>query len=184
MPREKRGKSIGRLTLLSLLVPFLLGFSVVSAFSAPADVASLLQQAQASAAQLRRDATQMETFARSNPSWQSHAHQIDLIKGHINKSGQILAQLHDARSDASHWQQDAIDRITPLLQEMASNTTSVINHLNEHQGRTWTPDYQTYVRENATLAAELSSVISDFVAYDNTKDRIEKLEQKLGFGAP
>jgi len=50
-----------------------------------------------------------------------HADQIGVIKAHVNDSGKILAQLHDARAGASHWQQDAIDRITPLLQEIASN---------------------------------------------------------------
>ena len=35
-----------------------------------------------------------------------------------------------ARADAKPWHQDAIDRITPVLKELASNTEAVINHLN------------------------------------------------------
>lgn len=180
MSMDGTERSIDGLRLLFLLAAVFFVFSVTSALSA--DVATLLQESRTSAAQLRRDAEQMETFTRSNLSWQSHAHQIDLIKSHINKSGQILSQLQDARSGASHSQQAAIDRIAPLLQEMASNTTAIINHLSEHQGRTWTPDYQTYVRENYRLATELSEAISDFVEYGSTKGRMESLGQKLGFG--
>lgn len=179
MSSNAAGKSIGGLRVFCLLASVVLAFSVTSALGA--DVTSLLQQSRASAAQLKRDAEEMETFTRSKLTWESHAHQLEMIKGHINKSGQILSQLHDARSDASHSQQTAIDRIEPLLQEMASNTTTIINHLNRYQGRTWTPDYQSLVKENFQLATELSDAISDFVEYAATKNRIESLEQKLNF---
>lgn len=171
-----------KLTLLLAVAVLVVGLTGASSLSRAADATSLLEQSQASAAQLRRDAVEMETFTRSNMSWQSHAQQIDRIKEHVNRSGQILSQLHDARSEASHAQQEAIDWITPLLQEIASNTTAIINHLSEHQGRTWTPGYQDLVRDNARLATELSGAITDVVDYGRTKARIDELEQKLGFG--
>lgn len=125
----------------------------------------------------------MEAFARSSLSWKSHGQQINMIKEHVNKMGQILSQLHDARGEASPTHQQAIDRIAPLLQEIASNTTSVINHLNEHPNRTWNPEYKNYVAENARLSSELSGAINDFVEYDRTKTRMDALEQKLNMGS-
>lgn len=179
---KKRQKSAStRFTLLSALAAF--AFCLTGATSAhAADPASLLQQARTSANQLSQDAESMQSFANSRLSWQSHAHQINLIKGHVNKIGQILSQMHEARGDASQVQKQAIDRITPLLQEIASNTTTVIDHLNENPNRTWTPDYKSYVSENARLASELSEAIRDFVEYDRTKTRMDELEQKLNTG--
>lgn len=154
-----------------------------SAVARAADPASLLEQARTSASQLRQDADQMQGYANSNLSWKSHGQQINMIKEHVNKLGELLSQMHEARGDASHTQQQAIDRISPLLEEIASNTTAVINHLNEHPNRTWNPNYKNYVAENARLTTELSGAINDFVEYDRTKSRMEELEQKLSQGS-
>ncbi|MDE3179463.1 MAG: hypothetical protein KGM47_07345 [Acidobacteriota bacterium] len=151
------------------------------AFGDSAEASKLLQQARMSAAQLRRDTTSMETFTRSQLSWQSHAHQINLIKEHINNTGKVVADLHNARDGAEAWQQDAIDHITPLLQEIASNTEAIINHLNENRGHTWHPEYEGYVRSNAELANDLSKLIGDYIDYGGAKSRAQSLEQKLGF---
>ena len=73
----------------------------------------------------------METYTRSNVTWPSHSAQISQIKDHINKAGEILAQLQSARAEAQPWHQDTIDRITPVLKQLASDTEAIINHLNE-----------------------------------------------------
>lgn len=151
---------------------------VSSASAQQSDVSQLLQKTKTTAAQLDRDVAQMESFTRSKTNWQSHAHQISIIKSHINQAGKLLSQLEDARGNASHWQQTAIDRIRPLLQEMASNTESIIDHLNKAQ-RVWDPSYQQYLKENHELATELSDAISDFVSYGSTKEKVEQLEKKL-----
>lgn len=175
-------KKSRRFTLLSALAAFMFCVTGASSVAHAADPASLLQQARRSAYQLSQDADHMQSFANNRLSWQSHSQQINTIKGHVNDLGQILSQLHEARGDASEVQKQAIDRITPLLQDLASNTTTVINHLNENPERTWTPDYKSYVSENARLASELSGAISDFVEYDQTKTRMNELERKLNTG--
>lgn len=152
------------------------------AFGASAEATSLLQQAKTSAFQLRRDTAQMKSWAGSQVTWESHAHQINAIKEHVNNSGKILTELHNARDGAEAWQQDAIDRITPMLQEMASNTEAIINHLNEHQGRTWVPGYRDYVEANAEQAEDLYRLISDYLDYGSAKSKTESLEKSLFHG--
>lgn len=152
------------------------------AFGDPVEASRLLQQAKTSAAQLRRDTAQMETYAKSKITWEGHAHQISAIKEHVNDAGKVLAQLHDASEGAEPWQQDAIDRITPMLHDMASNTEAIINHLNEHQGRTWVPEYQEYVKSNAETANDLHRLISDYLDYGNAKAKSQSLEHSL-FGS-
>ncbi|HET8638164.1 MAG TPA: hypothetical protein VFL96_15045, partial [Acidobacteriaceae bacterium] len=117
------------------------------AYGDSAQVTKLLREASMSATQLKNDSVEMESYARSQLQWQTHARQVNLIREHVNNSGKILADLHEARDTAEPWQQEAIDRITPLLQELASNTTSIIDHLNEKQ-QTWHPEYQSYLKSN------------------------------------
>lgn len=152
------------------------------AFGDSAEASRLLQQAKTSAAQLSRDTTLMKSWAGTRLSWESHVHQINAIKEHVNNSGKILTELHNARDGAEAWQQDAIDRITPMLQEMASNTEGIINHLNEHQGRTWVPEYRNYVEANAEQAADLYRLISDYLSYGSAKSKAESLEKTLFHG--
>src|SRR5215471_13567265 len=113
----------------------LLGVCSIWSYAAAADVDQLLQQASAQAFQLRRDSATLESFTRSRVSWQSHAAQINTIRTHVNDLGQTLSQLQAARDSAGKASQQAIDRIQPILQELASNTTSIIEHLNQNPNR-------------------------------------------------
>jgi len=150
------------------------------AYADSAQTTKLLQQAKMSAIQLRNDSSQMKTYVGSGLSWRSHAKQIDIIKEQVNKSGKILAELHDARDSSAPWQQEVIDKITPLLQEMASNTESIINHLNDRQ-HTWQPKYQAYLTSNSELSADLSKLIGDYIDFGKAKSRTDKMSQSLGF---
>ncbi len=156
-----------------LLLPFSVG--ILQA----ADIASLLQDAQMSANQLKSDAVQMESFSRSKMSWQSHSSQISRIKEHINSAGKTAAKLEDARGSTEQWHQTSIDRIVPTLKELASNTESIIEHLNNTPNHLSDPTYKEYVASNAELSGELSQLINDAVEYDKTKTKMQGLQEKL-----
>jgi hypothetical protein len=85
---------------------------------------------------------------------------------------------------ASPWQQIAIDRIHPLLQELASNTQSTIAKLNENPGRVHLPAYKEYVSAHYDLANDLASMIADFVEYGKTRAKFESLTRKLELPEP
>jgi len=148
--------------------------------AAAADVDQLLQQASSQAFQLRRDSATLESFARSRVSWQSHAAQVNTIRAHVNQMGQTLSQLQAARDSAGKPYQQAIDRIQPLLQELASNTTSIIDHLNENPRRLMDPTYRDYLRANADLASNLAAQTSNIVAFANAERRFQELQAKVG----
>jgi hypothetical protein len=177
-----------RTTCLFTLALLVLGTaplsSVVKAAGTPQadsrEVVDLLGQAKAQAGQLKLDAAEMETFTRTNVSWESHAEKITSIKDHVNKVGETVAKLNQARDTASPWQKTAIDRVNPLLQELASNTTATIDHLNKEKGgRLNTPEHSHFLRTNAELAANLSTVVADFVDYGKTKAKFEKEAREL-----
>jgi hypothetical protein len=157
----------------ALLLPFVQG-----ALKA-ADIPALFQEAKISADQLRRDAVQMESFSRSKTSWQNHAAQITGIKEHTNRASQIVSQLQEAHGDAEAWHQEAIDRVTDHLKELASHTESIIEHLNTTPNHLWDPTYKQYLQSNAELAGKLSKLIADTVEYDTTRAKIQSLQEKL-----
>jgi hypothetical protein len=144
------------------------------------EITQLLADAREKAAELSRDADDMESLIRSDVSWQSHADMLEQVKEHVNQLGRIAAQLEQKRDSASPWQQQAIDRMLPVLKELAANTTAAINHLNENKARPLQmSSYPQYLKENAESAHNLADMISSFVKYGETRAKVEKLEQKL-----
>ena len=143
------------------------------------EVSDLLTQAKAHALQLRNDSDTMQGFATSRVSWQSHAEQIETIKGHVNNLGKVLQKMSDRHPYASPWQQGAIDRVTPLARELASNIEATIEHINNNHSRLHLPEYKDYLSANYELSASLSELISDYVKYGKSKANYERLGSEL-----
>ena len=142
-------------------------------------VAKLLSEAKTMAFQLKEDAVAMEGFTRMNVSWESHAVAINQIRDHVNALEKQEAKLKEARSAAAPWQRTAIDRIVPYLDELEGYTSAVIERINEQPKRLFTDDYKDFLQANADYATDLAAMIGDFVDYGKTRDRMERLGNKL-----
>jgi hypothetical protein len=144
------------------------------------EVSALLEQAKTQAAQLKNDATDMESFTRAAVSWESHADKIMAIRADVNNIGETMAKLNAAANEASPWQKTAIDRVNPLVKELADNTTSIIDHLSKEQGRLINnQEHKDYLKANEELASDMSAMISDFVNYGDTRAKYLELRRKL-----
>ena len=178
-------KSTQYLLLVALLVAGYLTTSpyrAVAAISASGseEVSGLLADAKTEAHELERDAGEMKMFTRSSLTWRSHAAKLEEIKRHVNQAGQLLTKLNEARSTATAWQQQAIDAITPLLRELASNTTAMIEHLNKDQdSHRFNTEYQDYAAANCDLATNLAALITDYVEYGKHQAEFQRLQDKL-----
>jgi len=176
-----------RILYTCTLAPLLLAGMVLAPALRAADISGdskevtdLLSQAKTQAIQLKNDADDMEAFTRSNLNWESHASKITEIKENVNKVGKTVAKLNQAQGTASAWQKTAIERINPLLQELAANTEAIINHLNKEKGRLLnTQEHKDYLKQNAELASKMAAVIGDFVDYGSTKAKFEDLSHRL-----
>lgn len=142
-------------------------------------VSDLLTQAKSHAMQLRNDADTMRQYATSGLTWQSHAVQINTIKEHVNNLGKVLQKMSDRHPQASPWQQGAIDRVTPLARELASNIEETIEHINKNQNRLNMPEYRDYLTANHELSSSLAELIGDYVTYGKSKAKYQRLGSKL-----
>jgi NTP pyrophosphatase (non-canonical NTP hydrolase) len=143
------------------------------------DVAANLDAAKSEAAELARDADEMTALIKNDVSWQSHADALTRIKEHVNNMGKIVAKLQEERDEASPWQQQAIDRMIPMLKEIAANTTAAIEHLNTNQIRPVSGNYKDYLEENANTSHELADMIYSVEQYDHTRTKLEQLQDRL-----
>jgi chromosome segregation ATPase len=144
------------------------------------EVSQLLSQVKTEAIALEQDSDQLAVWARTKQgAWQSHADRLTLIREHINTAGQLLTQLNEARETASPWQHQAIDRIYPLLKELADNTEATINHLNDNRNNIRFPEYRDYAKAGADLAQELAELVRDYVEYGEHEAEFHRLQEKL-----
>ena len=144
------------------------------------EVSQLISQLKTEAKALEHDADVLASWTGAKQvSWQSHAGKLNEIRDHVNQAGQLLTKLNEAREEASPWQQQAIDRIYPLLKELAGNTETTIKHLNDNQGRIHFSPYTDYARANYNLAQELAALISDYVDFGEHEAEFHRLQEKL-----
>jgi hypothetical protein len=171
----------GRL-VLAILMALILFSSSSRAFAARQEndqLTQLLSQARDEAVQLAGDADQTESLIRSQASWETHASMLESVKEHVNNMGRIISKLTGARGSGSELQEQAVDRMLPLLKELAANTSAAINYLNQNRTRPPTDPYSEYLRDNAQTAHQLASTISSLLEYEKTMTQMEKLRSKL-----
>lgn len=149
-----------------------------------AAISKLLNESRTYAVQADSDYAELESFTNSHLTWQSHAHQIELIRSHINNMGRVVKEMQDMKGEGSPWQQVAIERIDPLLRLMAGQLTRTIEYGNKHPNRIQLMPYRNYVRSGAELASHTSRLVSDLVSYGKAQSRAQMLEQKLELPPP
>ena len=141
---------------------------------------NLFKQIAVETAQLDRNAEELEGYQRSLAEWESHAVQLNLIREHVNEAGKLEQKLRAAREAGSAWQQDAIDRVYPLLKELADNLESTISFLNAHQDRLMSNAYRDLVRQNAEMSHNLHKTIEESLDYAKNKGELEALNREVG----
>jgi len=179
MKRNILGHCLGTLALVAAAL--LIGR--VGVHAAPLEdnkeISKQLEDIKAQAADLQRDSEELEAFTRSDVSWESHAVELSQIRDRINTIGKTIGRLQDLESSASPWQQEAIDRIIPVAQKLAANTTAAIEHLSKDPRRIREAQYQQYLKSNAEAASNLAALVKNFVEYGKTRTMLEAYERKL-----
>jgi hypothetical protein len=169
--------------IVAILVALLSLSALARAAAAREDsqqLTQLLGEARDEAAELAKDADETESLIRSQASWETHAEMLDHVKEHVNNLARIIDKLTEARASGSELQEQATDRILPLLKELAANTTAAINYLNQNKSRPLTEPYTQYLKNNADTAHQLASTVSSLFEYEKSMTKIAKLKSQLG----
>jgi len=147
-------------------------------------VSKLLAEAKTQTYAISVDASQLESYTReSTLSWETHAVEISRMKDDINQTAKTVEKLNASRSAATPWQAAAIDRIIPLMQEIAANTTSAIEYINKYQSRLTMKEYTDYLESNSDLSSQLAGLVTHYVDYGNAKNRYTNLKRTIDVAA-
>src|SRR5580692_3602860 len=165
------------LSLGCLAIP---GASLAQGASDNPSVTGQLNDAKAIVVKIKKDAIQMQSYAQTTGlSWQTHSAALEKIKADVNELQQNMRGLQSHRTIASPWQQDAIDRITSLANDLATNMNAAIAQLSKSKSRPTTPPYPEYLKANARIANDLSDEIDDVIDYGQSKAKMDSLEKQI-----
>ena len=143
-------------------------------------VTAQLNSAKPLIAKIKKDAAELQTFASgSGPSWASHAAALTRIKEDVNKLQENMRGLQSHRTVASAWQQDAIDRVTSLVNDLAKNMNNAMEHLNKNKTRPTSSPYPEYLKANTQITNALAEEIDGIIDYGENKTKMDELEKKL-----
>jgi Na+/phosphate symporter len=143
------------------------------------ELTQLLEEATDEAHQLAIDAQDTQALITTDKNWISHALALAKIKGHVDNMSLIIDKLSKAQKSGSELQQEAVQRIIPLVKQLSANTQAAIDYLNQNKNRPVSETYREYLNKNAETARQLASVVEALSDYEKSMSEIQKLRSKL-----
>jgi hypothetical protein len=116
-------------------------------------------------------------------NWASDAAEVTLMKREVAAIVPTMGALNQTRGQASPAQLAAMDRILPVVQEIADNTTKAIDFLAKHQTRLTSKQYKDYVEQSSDTSNRLASLVSQLVDYESSKTRFDLAKRNLELAA-
>lgn len=139
-------KHLIRLAAGLSIAALVLSVSVRSAFAAPPSdsttIPQVLEQARHHAYEANYDAAVLDSYRQSDLDFRTYAGTLRNIQKHANDLFQDLHQLQALRDRGNPAQREAIDRLEPLLREVATSLTSTFRMLKEHETQVNLPAFR------------------------------------------
>jgi hypothetical protein len=112
--------------------------------------------------------------------WQTHADQLEYLKGEINDMGTKLCRLETIRRVAAPWQQHVIDQIATTARLMANNAQDAIMFGDTKPKDLWLATYQKYVNNLYSEASSLTHSAGNAVEFAGVSKEYQELRHDLG----
>jgi hypothetical protein len=115
----------------------------------------------------------------------SSSHMIPLgeLREEVNTMGKEIAGLEAMRDSLEPWEQEAVDKVLPLLKEAAANTQSAIHYYNENRRHLWSPDYQAYTGKVEQDSNQIARTLENYLKYEEVREAEIQLQSTIGAGS-
>ena len=129
---------------------------------------------------LNSHADHLKILTNLNLNWDTHVFHLNQVKDAVNRVGEQLELLRNMRVSAASWQQEAFDSVFPVAAEVAERTSRAIEHLSEQQQHLWAPQYMDHLQKISTLSDQMYDVVDNHLKIVDVRERLERMQQKLG----
>lgn len=119
---------------------------------------------------------------RGKETKDSHAEELNALKESVNRMGQDVYRLESERGSLSDWEQQAVDRVVPLIQSAAKETSQAILYLNENPDHLWGPQDAGYVKQIYEDSGKVASTLKDYLKSEQLRSEESSLQSRLTTG--
>lgn len=132
------------------------------------EISILMGQARSDAALADKDMTVLESYSMAGIPWQVHFLRLQQIQVHVNDLLKDVNQLKSIEEKGTPSQQDAINRLDPLVRSMAANINATIKYLNHNHSTVNMPMFTDKVHVDRLLLTSIYNVTRSHAPLDNT----------------
>ncbi len=167
MKKLTSGNAILRIAVLALLAPAAAAFAAQTPDSAA--ISKLFQQAKEHAALANDDVSYLDANRNSNFAPGMHSLYLQKVKEHAADLFRDYYQLQSLRDKGTPQQREAIDRMEPLLKEMATSLTNTMQTYNAHPSHVNMPPFRNRIHNDWLT---INAVYEHLCKCANTKSKI------------
>ena len=164
------------LAILAMLLAAPAGWAQTPSGTNSEQIRQVLSDAKNLVSLLKSDVATLDLLVGRSESSQSVM--FNLFRGRTATLRSQADKLTALRKEGTHWQQIAIDRTVPAMQELAASAEAAIKWTQTAQNRA-NASYQEYFKLNSDLADELSKLITSCVDYAKTREDLERAAEKI-----
>ena len=139
------------------------------------EASNLLVQVHSLGQHLKDDAATLESLNQSTHGRRSHGHALNEIRDGIGSMGGLLGRLLQIRDEVLPWKQQAIDRISPSLENLATRTEAALLQLEGARYGLSLSEYQNHLSAIAQEASEVHELLGTHLAYTEGQQRLDRL---------
>jgi len=135
----------------------------------------MLARFESRAIEARREAEFLESGRRQSWSWQTHVSYLSSMKDHVNEMGKMLAKLEASKSQATLFQEKAIEAARPHLEDMAQRVEKAIHSLNEDRRNVVRAEYKDNLHGLWVSSDRLYKDVDTITDYHQARLRLSDL---------
>ena len=129
-------------------------------------------------------ADQADQLARLNENTQFSPEvqigRLDTLKGQVNRMVQEANSLEAEHDLLAPWEQRAVDKTEPLLNDAAMKTQKAIEFFSTNRNLLWTAEYRGYANEIRKDSEQIAKTLKDYLKYERVSGEEQQLKQMLG----
>ncbi|MGJ5817583.1 hypothetical protein [Paludibaculum fermentans] len=113
----------------------------------------------------------------------SHLSPLWMLKQDVNAMGKEISALEAERDTLQPWEQQAVDKVVPLLKEAATNTEEAIEYFNTNHNFLWSPQYRGYADKVKQDSDQIARTLKNYLKYEKVQNEEQQLRGTITPGA-
>ncbi|MEO8126663.1 MAG: hypothetical protein ABI822_06185 [Bryobacteraceae bacterium] len=127
------------------------------------------------------EAEQLSRLAENTQnSADTHISRLETIRAEVNRMAREINRLQDERKVLALWEQQAIEKALPVLNETATKAGKAIAYFDANREMLWAAEYRNNIDDIRKDSEQVAKTVKDYLKYQKVSNEAEQLQHSLG----